>query len=215
MEGPPLGPGGEDITWPDQVAPRGRKASSTRKIKPQTSNHFLADIPLTCAGMLGRPYHPLLNSLETRADGPPSLSQMEALRPIRRLAMDAAVIGIAIFGCVVWSHGTCGIQTGLCVSADYIWPELRRFSVHPPAYALHQPGRGLALCPECVYTPIYPFIAYFSDLQDMCICMWGVIGPSLKYGPFCPRGDTEAVWGASPIPAAQPVALFASGIFLS
>ena len=38
MEGPPLGPGGEDITWPDQVAPRGRKASSTRKIKPQDSN---------------------------------------------------------------------------------------------------------------------------------------------------------------------------------
>ena len=38
MEGPRLGPGGEDITWPDQVAPRGRKASSTRKIKPQTSN---------------------------------------------------------------------------------------------------------------------------------------------------------------------------------
>ena len=38
MEGPPLGPGGEDITWPDQVAPRGRKASSTRKVKPQTSN---------------------------------------------------------------------------------------------------------------------------------------------------------------------------------
>ena len=40
MEGPPLGPGGEDITWPDQVAPRGRKASSTCKIKPQTSNLF-------------------------------------------------------------------------------------------------------------------------------------------------------------------------------
>ena len=37
MEGPPRGPGGEDITWPDQVAPRGRKASSTRKIKLQTS----------------------------------------------------------------------------------------------------------------------------------------------------------------------------------
>ena len=33
---PPLGHGGGDITWPDQVAPRGRKASSTRKIKPQT-----------------------------------------------------------------------------------------------------------------------------------------------------------------------------------
>ena len=37
MEGPPLGPGGGDITWPDKVAPGGRKASSTRKIKPQTS----------------------------------------------------------------------------------------------------------------------------------------------------------------------------------
>ena len=38
MEGPPLGPAGEDITWPDQVAPRGRKLSSTRKYKPQNSN---------------------------------------------------------------------------------------------------------------------------------------------------------------------------------
>ena len=45
MEGPPLGPLGEDITLPDQVAPRGRRASSTRKIKPQTSN--LASI--TCS----------------------------------------------------------------------------------------------------------------------------------------------------------------------
>ena len=38
MKGPPLGPAGEDITWPNQVAHRGRRASSTRKIKPQTSN---------------------------------------------------------------------------------------------------------------------------------------------------------------------------------
>ena len=49
MEGPPLGPGGEDITWPDQVAPRGRKVSSTRKIKPQTSN------PWTPCGFSGAP----------------------------------------------------------------------------------------------------------------------------------------------------------------
>ena len=41
LEGPPLGPDGEDITWPDQVAPRGRKASSTRKITPQTSNQIV------------------------------------------------------------------------------------------------------------------------------------------------------------------------------
>ena len=39
-----LGPSGEDITWPDQVAPRGRKASSTRKIKPQTSNLMSVDL---------------------------------------------------------------------------------------------------------------------------------------------------------------------------
>ena len=37
MEGPPLGAGGEDIPQPDHVAPRGRKASSNRKIKPQTA----------------------------------------------------------------------------------------------------------------------------------------------------------------------------------
>ena len=38
MKGPSLGPGVEDINWPDQVAPRSRKASSTRNLKPQTSN---------------------------------------------------------------------------------------------------------------------------------------------------------------------------------
>ena len=38
MKAPPLGPGGEDITWPDQVAPRGRRTSSTRNVKCQTSN---------------------------------------------------------------------------------------------------------------------------------------------------------------------------------
>ena len=41
MKGPALRPGGEDITWPNQVDPRGRKASSTRKRKPQTSNPFV------------------------------------------------------------------------------------------------------------------------------------------------------------------------------
>ena len=50
MEGPPLGSGGEDITWPDQVAPRGRKASSTRKIKPQTSNLWWAPLVLQRGG---------------------------------------------------------------------------------------------------------------------------------------------------------------------
>ena len=43
MEGPPLGPGGEDITWPDQVASWGQKASSTRQIQPQNSNRTCSD----------------------------------------------------------------------------------------------------------------------------------------------------------------------------
>ena len=38
MQGSPLGPSGEDITWPDQVAPRGRRKLITRQVKPQTSN---------------------------------------------------------------------------------------------------------------------------------------------------------------------------------
>ena len=41
LEGPPLGPVWEDSTWPDQGAPWGRKASSTREIKPQISNVLL------------------------------------------------------------------------------------------------------------------------------------------------------------------------------
>ena len=35
MKGTLLGPGGEDINWPDQAAPRGRKASSAQNLKPQ------------------------------------------------------------------------------------------------------------------------------------------------------------------------------------
>ena len=65
MEGPPLGPGGEDITWPDQVAFRGRKASSTRKIKPQTSNlkPLLNQFPsLLLGGDFNCLIHPALDS---------------------------------------------------------------------------------------------------------------------------------------------------------
>ena len=115
--------------------------------------HFPADISL--AGLDGNSL--LLNLLETRADSPPSLSQIEALRSLRRCATDATVIGIAIFGCVVWSHGTCGIQTSLCVSAEYIWPELRRFSVNTSCICLILTGAWFgALSRVCLhaYLPI-------------------------------------------------------------
>ena len=57
MKGPPLGPGGEEITWSDQVAPQGRKASSTGKIKPQTSN-------LSFSGSC-RIYHPQVKRFQS------------------------------------------------------------------------------------------------------------------------------------------------------
>ena len=111
-------------------------------------------------------HSPLLNLLETRADDTLSLSQIGALRPIRRCATDAAVIGIAIFRCVVWSHGTCGFQTGLCVSADYIWPELRRSS-------------GNCLC-----IPLILNWAWFGTLSGVCLHAYLPVYCLL----FCPPG---------------------------
>ena len=53
MKGPAVGPAGEDITLPDQVAPRGPKASSTRNLKSQTSKLK----PLVVAPFLLPPPH--------------------------------------------------------------------------------------------------------------------------------------------------------------
>ena len=41
MKGPPLSPGGEDITWPDQVAPRAaeRLLAEASNVKSQTATH--------------------------------------------------------------------------------------------------------------------------------------------------------------------------------
>ena len=66
------------------------------------------------------------------------------------------------FWCVVWFHGTCGIQTSRRVSRDYIWPAFRRFPVHPPA--LPYPNRGVVWrSVKSVFTRLFtPFIAYFS-----------------------------------------------------
>ena len=82
MEGPPLGPGGEDITWPDQVAPRGRKASSTRKIKPQTSNLNVV------------PWHP-------SPRGPPPIANVEPQvlhRLLQKLQLLQLYSGVVLLG---------------------------------------------------------------------------------------------------------------------
>ena len=122
--------------------------------------HFPADISPACLDG----HSPRLNSLETRADGTPSLSQIEALRPIRRCATDAAVIGIAILGCVIWSHGTCGIQTSLCVSADYTWPDLRRFSVNPLCICLILTGAWFGtLSRGCLHAYLPVFCLFFCS----------------------------------------------------
>ena len=50
------------------------------------------------------------------------------------------------------------------------------------------PNRGVVWRSiQSVFTRLFTlFIAYFSALQDMCICMFSVNGPSLKYGLFFP-----------------------------
>ena len=55
MKEPPVGPGGQEITWDDQVAPRSRQTPSTCKNKPQTSN-----LTHTVHGVLGTALPPSL-----------------------------------------------------------------------------------------------------------------------------------------------------------
>ena len=45
--------------------------------------------------------------------------------------------------------------------------------------------------------PSYPFIAHFSALQDMYICMLSVNDPSLKYGQFFPPGGHESEYDSA------------------
>ena len=100
---------------------------------------------------------------------------------------------LRFFWCVVWSHGTCGVQTSRRVSADYIWPELRRFPVHPPA--LPYPNRGVVWRSiQSVFTRLVtPLIVSFSAPHDMCICMLSLVGPSLRCGLFFPRRDANRI----------------------
>ena len=80
MEGPTLGPCGEDITWPNQVAPRGGKAPGTRKIKPQNSNHLgcaCTPPPPPGARGAGRGTHlPANTEGHRRYGGPPSAAPL-------------------------------------------------------------------------------------------------------------------------------------------
>ena len=99
---------------------------------------------------------------------PPSLFQIEALGPIQRCATHAAVIGIAIFGCVVWSDGTCGIQTSLRVSADYIYG-LNSGVFLSTLLHIPYPDRGVVWCSiQSVFTRLVP--CFLLTLPPSRIC---------------------------------------------
>ena len=106
--------------------------------------------------------------------------------------MDAAVIGIANLG--LWS-GPIALAGSrpvyVCLQTIY-GLDSGVFLSTPPAYASCLPGRGLALRPERVYTPIDLIFAHFLAPQDMCICMLSVNDPSLKYGQFFPPKTHES-----------------------
>ena len=92
-------------------------------------------------------------------------------------------MGIAIFWCVVWFHGTCGIQTSRRVSADYIWPELRR----SPSTLLHMPYRNQGvvwLSVQSVFTRLFTCLLLVFLFPRICasVCqpiteVWTVFPP--------------------------------------
>ena len=81
MKGCPLGPGGEDITWPDQVASRGRRTSSTQSIKAQTSNHTTqARKSVRCVLLVMGPNARIPRAQRQKAAGPGRTVQGRAVR---------------------------------------------------------------------------------------------------------------------------------------
>ena len=92
------------------------------------------------------------------------------------------------FSCVVWFHGTCGIQTSRRVSRDYIWPELRRFPVPPPA--LPYPNRGVVWRSiQSVFTRLFtPLVLLFRPSR---ICA-SVCQPITECGLFFTESTTKA-----------------------
>ena len=94
MEGPPLGPGGEDITWPDQVAPRGRKASSTRKIKPQTSNLLVVTTGEDRKRVLGIPLTHLYMAAPVPRPPLPAPAALDGVHTFLRTQEVTAVTGV-------------------------------------------------------------------------------------------------------------------------
>ena len=78
------------------------------------------------------------------------------------------------FWCVVWFHGTCGIQTSRRVSGDYIWPELRRFTVHSPA--LPYPNQGVVWRSiQSVFTRLFTPLVLLFRPSRICASVCSVL----------------------------------------
>ena len=140
MEGPLLGPGGEDITWPDQVAPRGQKASSTRKIKPQTSNLPGVVVAGWGGGAVGQGLG--VGGLESLAEGLGDVGGAEALDRIAEEGLP----------CRLRHDGPRGGLVGVCGGAGAhrlegmhhvhpIVPSRSPGPLHPAAELLQSGGR--------------------------------------------------------------------------
>ena len=98
--------------------------------------------------------------------------------------MDAAVIGIAIFG--VWSGPMAfagSRPVDVCLQTIY---GLNSGVFLSTLLHMPYPDRGVVWrSVQSVFTRLFTqLIACLSALQDMCICMLSVISPSLRDGLF-------------------------------
>ena len=50
-----------------------------------------------------------------------------------------------------------------------------------------------ALFRVCLHAYLPSLLLAFPPLQDMCICMLSLVGPSLRCGLFFPRGDANRI----------------------
>ena len=173
MEGPPLGPGGEDITWPDQVVPRGRKASSTRKIKPQTSNLLARGSGCVCVRV---PAPPVPRHSWFRCAA-------EVCVPALGVRLRPATPGWGVWGCVcvcvraplLPRHSWLGLfGVGVCAWA--------RVSVAPRHSWLGCWGLAVFVCPLRLYPPIPGWGVWCG-----CVC--------LSSGFSCAPPLLDAVFG--------------------
>ena len=102
----------------------------------------------------------------------------------------SSVLRIWVCGLVPWHFW--GRDQSMCVCRLYMaWTQA--FFCQP---LLHMPYSYLGVVwrsVRSVFTRLLTcFLLTFLPPQDMCMCMWSINDPSLKYDSFSPRGDTDS-----------------------